>query len=319
MTRAKRVGAAVLSAALVLVGCSATTTQPRSHTGRLGTGSGPAPASHIPGSPPPGTPVAATSATSTPAPPPRDPRLVARAAMMRLERRLPADAISVAVRDEDTGASYFYGARSGMWTGSVYKLLVLEALLLERQEDGDWFSSGELADITAMIEHSDNAAGYRMFLDAGGSTALAATARRLGMRHTRIGVSDPTFTTTSAYDGLAMLRCLVEPGLLDRHSRLFVLSLMHAVESDQRWGVGVLADRGTTFANKNGWLSVDDTNGPGEDDDGRWVVSSVGIVRVHGERLLVSIFTKHNPDFDDGVRLVERLARLAAPAVLPAS
>jgi hypothetical protein len=114
-----------------------------------------------------------------------------------------------------------------------------------------------------------------------------------------------------------MLSCLVRPGPLDRHSRVFVLSLMHAVEADQRWGAGVLADPGTTFANKNGWLSVDDTNGPGEDDDGLWVVSSLGIVRHDGQQLLVSIFTKHNPDFESGVHLVQRLARLAAPAVLP--
>lgn len=236
--------------------------------------------------------------------------------MEKIERRLPPNAISVAVRNEKTGATYSYGERSGMWTGSIYKLLVLETLLLERQQSGSWLSSGELADITAMIQYSDNAAGYRMFLDAGGNDALDTTARRLGMRHTRIGVSDPTFTTTSGRDGLGVLRCLVEPGLLDRRSRSFVLSLMRSVESDQRWGVGVLADHGTTFANKNGWLSVDDTNGPGEDDEGLWVVSSVGIVRTHGQRLLVSVFTKHNPDLDDGIRLVERLARIAAPAVL---
>jgi hypothetical protein len=194
---------------------------------------------------------------------------------------------------------------------------VLETLLRERQGSGTWFSSGELADITAMIEQSDNAAGYRMFLDAGGNAALAETARVLGMRHTSIGVSDPTFTTVSARDGLDMLSCLVRPGVFDRRSRAFVLSLMRSVEADQRWGAGVLADPGTAFANKNGWLSVDDTNGPDEDDDGLWVVSSVGIVRYHGQPLLVSIFTKHNPDFETGVRLVERLARLAAPAVVP--
>jgi beta-lactamase class A len=243
---------------------------------------------------------------------------VAKEAMAKIERRLPAGAMSVAVRNESTGDTYVYGARGGMWTGSVYKLLVLETLLLERQNNGTWFSSGELADITAMIERSDNAAGYRMFLDAGGTTALAATAHQLGMRHTRIGASDPTFTTTSGRDGLAMLSCLVRPGLLDEHSRAFVLSLMRSVEADQRWGAGVLADPGTTFENKNGWLSVDDSNGPGEDDDGLWVVSTVGIVRSHGDELLVSIFTRHNPDLETGIRLVQRLARLAAPAVLPA-
>jgi beta-lactamase class A len=311
MSGSRRVGAAVLSAAALLVGCTATTgTTSRTSTVYVNP-------SGTPANQPTGTPVAVTSAP--PPPTPQQRRALARAAMAKLERRLPADAVSVAVRDEKTGETYVYGARAGMWTGSVYKLLVLETLLLERQQSGEWFSADELADITAMIEHSDNAAGYRMFLDAGGSAALAATARRLGMRHTRIGISDPTFTTVSGRDGLAMLTCLVEPGPLDRRSRAFVLSLMRSVQADQRWGAGVLADPDTPFENKNGWLSVDDSNGPGEDDDGLWVVSTVGIVRYHGQPLLVSIFTKHNPDFESGVKLVERLARIAAPAVVPAT
>lgn len=312
MTGSRRVGVAALAAIALLAGCTTATgkTSPTS-TVYVTQSDSSTPTSQ----PSTGTPVGATSVPPTPG----QERALARAAMAKIELRLPADAISVAVRDEKTGSTYVYGARKGMWTGSVYKLLVLESLLIERQNSGGWFSSGELADITAMIEHSDNAAGYRMFLDAGGSSALAATARRLGMRHTSIGISDPTFTTVSARDGLAMLSCLVKPGLLDRRSRAFVLSLMRSVQADQRWGAGVLADPGTTFENKNGWLSVDNSNGPGEDDDDLWVVSTVGIVRYHGQPLLVSIFTKHNPDFESGVRLVERLARIAAPAVVPAS
>ncbi|MDT4918223.1 MAG: hypothetical protein QOH89_2923, partial [Pseudonocardiales bacterium] len=86
----------------------------------------------------------------------------------------------------------------------------------------------------------------------------------------------------------------------------------------QRWGVGVLADPGTTFANKNGWLGIDNSNGPGEDDNGLWVTNSLGVVRVHGRPLLVALFSRHNPDLDSGIRLIQRLARVAAPAVLPA-
>ena len=308
MNGARRVGAAVLAVAVLVAGCTS------SKAAHQGDSSAPTTSDSQPASADPSV------STSTPVTPPAaNPRKVAKQEMAKIKRHLPAGAMSVAVRNEKTGDTLVYGARGGMWTGSVYKLLVLETLLLERQNSGSWFTSGELADITAMIEQSDNAAGYRMFLDAGGNTALATTAHRLGMNHTRIGVSDPTFTTTSGHDGLAMLSCLVKPGLLNRHSRSFVLSLMHSVESDQRWGAGVLADPGTTFANKNGWLSVDDSNGPGETDEGLWVVSSVGIVRVHGDMLLVSIFTRHNPDLDTGIRLVQHLARIAAPAVLPAS
>lgn len=305
MTGARRVTAAALAAVALAAGCT--------DSGTVGNRSSAPPPSTLPARST-GTPIAATS---TPAPPPESPRQLAHEALTKIARGLPAGAVSLAVRDQRTGDTYAFGARRGMWTASVYKLLVLETLLIQRQDSGGWFSSYELADITAMMEQSDNAAGYRMYLDAGGSSALAAAARRLGMRHTRIGLTDPTFTTTSGRDGLDMLSCLVQPGLLTTRSRRFALSLMRSVEADQRWGAGVVADPGTTVANKNGWLSVDDTNGPGEDDDGLWVVSSVGVVRVHGDVLLLSIFTRHNPDLDSGIRLVEKLARAAAPAVLP--
>jgi beta-lactamase class A len=314
MTGAGRVGAAVLSAAVLLVGCTTGTTGSAPHSSWSAVGS--SPATDNPTSPAVGTPVAATS-TPTPAPP--SPRELARQTLAKMSRGLPAGAISLAVRDERTGATFAFGAHGGMWTASVYKVLVLETLLLERQDSGSWFSSGELDEITRMIEQSDNVAGYDLFLDAGGNTALATAAQRLGLRHTVIGRSDPTFTTMSARDGLALLDCLVHRGPLTPRSQLFMLNLMRSVETDQRWGVGVLADPGTTFANKNGWLGIDNANGPGEDDNGLWVTNSLGIVRVHGHQLLVAVLTRHNPDLDTGIRLVERLARIAAPAVLPAN
>jgi beta-lactamase class A len=304
MTRVGQLCAATLAAAAVLAGCSAGT-------------------SHAPvaSRPPVETsglsgPPSSTTSTTVPPPPPPSPRKVANQTLAKITRRLPAGAVSLAVRDVKTGRTFFFGARQGMWTASVYKLLVLETLLLERQDSGSWFSSGELDEITRMIEQSDNVAGYDLFLDAGGNPGLAGAARRLGMLHTVIGRTDPTFTTTSGRDGLTLLECLVGPGPLNRRSQGFALHLMRSVESDQRWGVGVLADPGTTFANKNGWLGIDDSNGPGEDDGGLWVTNSLGVVRVHGQPLLVAVLTRHNPDLDSGIRLVQRLARVAAPAVL---
>src|SRR4029079_14518683 len=124
------------------------------------------------------------------------------------------------------------------------------------------------------------------------------TAQKLRMPHTVIGASDPTFPTTSGADGLKLLECLVRRGPLDARSRAFALNLMRSVEADQRWGAGVVADKGTRFANKNGWLSVGDDNGPGEDDGGLWAVNSVGVVQVHHQMLLVSVFTRHNQSME---------------------
>jgi beta-lactamase class A len=274
----------------------------------------PVPASDIP-SPAPAR-SSPTAVPSTPVPP--SPRTVAGRKLAAIAAHLPPGAISVAVLDTRTGATFHWGATHGMWTGSVYKLLSLETLLMQRQHSGSWLAEDELEDITAMMEKSDNEAGYRIYLDAGGSTALAATARRLGLRHTSIGRSDPALTTMNAQDGLALLRPLTGRRSLDARSQRFVLDLMRNVQADQRWGVGAVAD-GTGFANKNGWMDVSDTNGPGEDDHDRWLVDSLGIVRVGGHRMLIAIFTKHNPDCYTGIDLVERLAGVVAPAVMPLS
>ena len=65
-----------------------------------------------------------------------------------------------------------------MWTASAYKLFVVEALLLQ---NGGPLSGAEASDAEIAIENSDNAAGYRLFLDAGGNSGLEAAAR--AVRH----------------------------------------------------------------------------------------------------------------------------------------
>lgn len=221
----------------------------------------------------------------------------------------PDGGVSVAALNTATGASFVAGARSGVWTASAYKLFVLEALM----RNGS-LSDYEASTAVPMMENSDNAAGYSLFLAAGGRSALENTAQQFGMTHTVPGYSDPTFTRTSGRDCLQLLKNLVGPGQFDKSQRDFALNLMRNVERDQRWGVGVTADKGSTFANKNGWLSIEN-NGPGESDNGLWAVTSLGIVTIGGDQVLMAVLTQHQSDFDTGVALVEKLARLIAPAV----
>jgi hypothetical protein len=238
-----------------------------------------------------------------------------RAKVARIAAHQPAHGVSVAAVNLATGARFSAGWQSGMWTASAYKLYVLETLLLRAQQNGETLTSSEVALATTMIENSNNVAGYALFLDAGSNGGLQAAADRFGMTHTVPGATDPTFTKTGALDCLKLLRNLVTPGPLAAASRAFTLHLMRNVEADQRWGVGVVADKGTTFANKNGWLSVDNSNPAGEDDNGRWVVTSLGIVTVKGQRVLMAVLTQHQPSMGAGVSLVQRLARTIVPAV----
>ena len=265
-------------------------------------------------------PLMSTPTTRPTRTPPRKPavtpRRVVDATMSKLSSQLPAGGVSVAAVDMKTGAKYTYGATEGMRTGSVYKLLVLETLLLQRQDQGSQLTDFDVAQATPMIENSDNKAAYRLFLEIGANPGLAGGAKRLGLGHTLPGQADPALTTMSAQDGIAMLANLVGKGPLSQYSRSFALGLMRNIETDQRWGVSVVADRGSTFAVKNGWLQVDNSNGPAESDDSRWLVNSVGVVSVRHQQLLLAVFTQHGQSLEDGIELVETMVKTITPAVV---
>jgi len=281
---------------------------------------------HADATPPPPSTSASTPAPSTratthaPSPTPKKPTLApsatVNAAVRKLATQLPAGGVSVAALNTKTGARYSFGADGGMRTGSVAKLFLLETVLLQHQDEGTPLSQGELSLATPMIENSDNKAEYQLFLQAGGRDALSDAFPRLGLSHSIPGNSDPALTTTSGSDGVKLVGNLVGKGPLNAYSRSLALGLMHNVESDQRWGVSAVADTGSTVALKNGWLSVDDSNGPGENDGGRWLVNSVGVVTVRGQQVLLSAFTQHGTDYQSGVRLVEALVKAITPAVV---
>jgi hypothetical protein len=224
----------------------------------------------------------------------------------------PAGGVSVAALDVTTGASFTAGASSGMTEASLVKVQLLETLLLESGRTGTLLSGDEDADATAMIENSDNAAAEDVFDDDGGRDTIVADETDLGLSAavTIPGTDDYWgLTATSAAQQLVLLDNLVSTtSPLDAAERSYALDLMTNVEADQRWGVGVVADAGSSFANKNGWLGVDD-------DNGLWAVNSAGIVSVHGHTVLLAVLTQHDDSEQSGIDLVQSLAQSTAAAV----
>lgn len=164
-----------------------------------------------------------------------------------------------------------------------------------------------------MIEHSDNDAADRIYNDDDdGYAAVTAMNRRLGLTATSIGTDDYWgLSTTAAGDEIRLLHNLISASSpLNAASRSYALSLMENVESDQSWGVSAGADPGTPVAIKNGWLNIDE-------DSELYVVNSSGVITVNGQRVLIAVLTQHDSDEDDGIELVESLARIAADLVAP--
>jgi beta-lactamase class A len=229
----------------------------------------------------------------------------------RLVDRAGPGATSVAVLDERTGRTLARGATHGMRCASIVKVLILEAVLLVDQRHSVEPDASQRALATSMIEHSDNDAADALYQWVGGAR-FERLLHPLGLNPS-ITLLDPDdqwgLTRTSAMQELLVLGNLVDADSpLTLAHRSWVLRLMRAVESDQRWGVPVVADPDSTAAVKNGWLPLDD-------DGGLWIVNSIGVVQLHGHRVLMAIMTQHGSDFGSGVRRVQNLAEAMADAL----
>lgn len=221
-------------------------------------------------------------------------------------------AVSVAVLDVAGGTSAAYTPGDGTTydTASIVKVDVLAALLLKAQDDGRTPTAQEKAYAAAMIERSDNDATTALWKTIGGADGLDAANERLGLTATA-GGDGPLWglTQTTAADQLVLLRQVFGVGgsALSAASRAYVQELMGNVEADQAWGVSAAASSGTAAELKNGWLRRSTTE--------LWVINSVGRVSVAGKRYLVAVVSNGSTTKDDGISLVEDVAKAAVKAV----
>ncbi|MEY9489725.1 beta-lactamase class A [Streptomyces calvus] len=215
--------------------------------------------------------------------------------------------LSVAAVDLASGETVSYGGRAFV-TASVVKVDILAALLLGAQDAGREPTAQERSYAAAMIERSDNDAASALWDRIGRAAGLDAANARLGLTETTGG--DGTLwglTRTTAVDRLRLLRQVfgedAEGSELGEDARAYARWLMQRVVPDQAWGVPAVADPGTAWAVKNGWLPRDAT--------GLWVVHSVGCVTVGGRVCLMAVLSDGNASRARGVALVERAAAAA--------
>jgi hypothetical protein len=222
---------------------------------------------------------------------------------------LGSGGVSIKAVDLHDGVTWAYGASGGMRTGSIVKLIILETLLLQHQKAHTTLSSAQRALATRMIENSDNSAASALWNTIGATSGATRTLGTLGVHDTVLGTDGYWgLTQTCATDYIALLHNLIGSSALTPASRSYTLNLMSHIEADQDWGVSAAADPGTTVRLKNGWLGT-------QTDHGRWLVNSVGIVTVHGQRVLIAVLTQHGHSFQQGIDLVEKLAKLTANLV----
>ncbi|WP_431992880.1 serine hydrolase [Streptomyces albogriseolus] len=214
--------------------------------------------------------------------------------------------VSAAALDPASGETYASG--EGLFvTASVVKADILAALLLTARDAGRDLTAAERGLAEAMIVRSDNDAATALWQVVGRAAGLDAANARLGLTRT---VADVRWglTRTTAVDRVTLLRRIFTPdAVLDEVSRAYVRELMERVVPEQAWGVPALADPGTRWAVKNGWLPRDAT--------GLWVVNSTGCVTAAGRAYAVAVLSDGHASMAEGVARVEEAAREAVDAL----
>ncbi len=255
--------------------------------------------------PPETDPAAPHPARPTPSVPTGTPTLGAAALTAALNRYLRAVGVdlSVAVRDRRTGLSYTYRPAARYATASIVKLDVLGTLLLQAQDDGRELTGTEDSLARSMIESSDNDAATTLWNDVGGADAITDANRRMGLTQTS---PDPDGywgdTLTTAADRVRLLGALTgRVGPLNGASTAYARILLANVESDQAWGVTAAARTGESTIVKNGWW---------QNDDGGWIVNSVGAIDGPHTHVDIAVLSVGSSDQATGIEVVEHVAEL---------
>ncbi|MDN3483114.1 serine hydrolase [Arthrobacter sp. APC 3897] len=209
---------------------------------------------------------------------------------------------SAALYEKSSGRAWHYNAGGSYLEASLVKVPILLTLLREATEEQRDLTPEEEYQAVMMIEYSDNDATSALYGAVGGAPELARTYELLGVAKTDAsevwGVN-----STGVEDQLRIARALLEgvdwinPGLLE-----FAVQLMENVDYGQRWGISSgVSDRGAEIALKNGWL---------QDDSLSWNVGSMGFVRAGDAEYAVVVLTSGTDTMQDGVSVVERVARI---------
>jgi hypothetical protein len=219
--------------------------------------------------------------------------------------------ISAALYNIRTGATFLYRPGVREQTASIVKVDILATLLHEAQ-DHDASLGGEEQYLAAgMIEQSSDEDATDLWADAGGTGAIGAFDRSIGMTQTTPdaqGYWGESLTT--ARDQIRLLRVVALPNdVLHYNWRASELYLMAHVIPFDEWGVSAGPPANVSVALKNGWVPV-------VADD--WQVNSIGAVAGDGRDYLLAVLTSGDAGKSYGVETIDGISRIIWSALKPA-
>ena len=233
-----------------------------------------------------------------------DPHEAQTRVVRRLDQLSERAHVSVSVLDEESGATFDHGS-DRFETASLVKIHLVALMSWRAANSEVRLTAAQRRDAEQMLVRSDNDAALREYFALGGAAGIErGLAKAFGATGVRIGdLGYWGHSTTTPHDVVALLRRVLDPDAAATYA--LMQDAMTRVIPEQRWGISVLADRGSTVQTKVGWV---------EDPDG-WIVNSSGRVLVDGSPVVISVMTDRNPTLDAGIQTIEEVARLAGDVV----
>jgi len=202
------------------------------------------------------------------------------------------------------GRAYGHRARTPVRSASVVKAMLLVAYLNHRTVRGRPLRRSDLKLLSPMVRWSNNIAATRV-RNVVGNSALAALARRAGMRRFRTAASWGDSVVDASDQTKLFLRI---DRLVVRRHRATAMRLLHRIVRSQRWGIARARPQGWALYFKGGW-----GDGDGEVDH------QVALLRRGGLRVAVAIMTTANPSHAYGKETLRGVARRLLRALRPDS
>jgi len=203
----------------------------------------------------------------------------------------------VAVFDAKRNTTWSSSAER-LTSASAIKVAILEATLLNAQQQHRGLTAGELSTARQMIATSDNTAATTLWQRLGPVDNIQRLFNQLGLTET-VAVPSWGLTTTTAADQVKAVRLFAYPNdVLSDASRTTMHELLRAVVPGQRWGVTHGPPNGVLV--KNGWLPT--ATG--------WSINSIGFVRSGGKEYAIAVLTARGPSQAYGMETIAGVSRI---------
>lgn len=206
--------------------------------------------------------------------------------------------VGVSIRDVTRHRSYGYNDETRFLMASSSKIPIMLEYFHYIETHGQKPSAHDKALLQTMIENSNNNAAQYFYDKFNDGT---------GLKKYLTSVGDPDYTpstggfgwgTFAPRDMVRLLGSFYWGDVTNASDRALGLYYMTHVESDQRMGVGTTAPNGAYVALKDGWVT-----GP----DGKWAANSSGIVIVHGEMYIISVYTQKQSTLKGAYSILDKV------------